>query len=329
MNTSTINMIPLYIYITIFFAFVSCENDKQNQRIINVSNYYEIVSLAEIEILNGEYKNAEILYHDVYNTHNYMFAIDLNNAIRCSAILENWEKISLYAEQMILKGVGLDYFEDSIFDNYKKTEYWSVFYDNYFELESLYRKQFCKKLFSQLNELVNLDQSNYCGIPNNNNYYELKSTLTPNIDIAFSELINKYGFPSEEKIGVNKNDDREISNRPFYTVLYTHSFQSGDYKLIDESKPYIDSLLLDQRVLNNVIENSHLIKLSNNDSIFIRRSLDFDRELNLQLDKIRYTIENNNGFQLSNKGLVFSDFSDSISKKNFYKYHKSVGILKL
>lgn len=316
-------------FITFLLVCHSCKNTNDQQILLDESKYYELIHLAEIEILRDNYKSADILYKRAFDSHNYMFAKDLNNAIRCSAILKNWKKVSLYAEQLILKGAGLNYFEDSIFDDFKETEFWSSFYDNYSELESLYRKHFCKELYTQLNELVNLDQLNYCEIPNDNNYDELKSTLTPTIDVAFSELIKKYGFPSEEKIGVNFNDDGKISFTPFYSVLYTHSFQSGDYKLIDESKPYIDSLLLDQRIVKNIINKSNFIQTTDNDSIYVQKSLGFDRKLNLDLDKIRYTLENNNGFQLSNQGLVFSDFSDSISKKNFYKYHKSIGILKI
>lgn len=315
------------IVVLIMIIVLSCSNQKQKTMIDQLA-YYELIDFAEIDILNGNYKNSEVLYERVFDEHSYMFAIDLNNAIRCSAILNNWENVSFYAEKLMLKGVGLNYFEDNIFNGFKDTEYWNELCFKYHKINSLFKENFNQELLDGINKLVYQDQFEYCQIPTKKNYDELKSNLTPKVDNNLLDLFNLYGFPTEEKIGMNSINNKEISYIPIYRVLYIHSYQSGDLQLINESKKYVDSLSLDKRFLDNILNTSIFIQTIDNDSIYIDKNLNFDQELNLELQKLNYTIKNSKGFNLSNQGLQFFNLSDSTSKDIFYRFHKAVGVLK-
>jgi hypothetical protein len=311
------------------FGIILISCNKNKERVINVNSYYDIIHLAEIDISNNDYKNAETLYQSAFGSYDYMFAKDLNNAIRCSVLLSNWKNASFFAEKLMLKGVDLNYFEDSFFNNFRNTTDWVELSERFENINAVFKESYNEDFLSSISDLVKLDQSEYCEILENDNYNELKSNLTPKIDNSLSDLINKYGFPSEEKIGVNLIDNQTVDFTPIYKVLYIHSFQSGDNQLIDDSKKYRDSLLLDKRFISNVVDRSSFVQTSHNDSVYIDNQLTYDGKLKIELEKIKFNLKNSDGFILSNQGLVLSDFSDSISQSIFYKFHKPIGILNL
>jgi hypothetical protein len=317
------------ICILILFIYISCNSENGKKNLVDTSKYYEIVKLAELDILNGDYEKAEILYEKVFDIHQYMFAKDLNNAMRCSAILENWNNVTLYAELLALKGVDFPFYNDAVFENWRATNEGEKFMADYDSLKFEHLKIFNAELTKELNDLSILDQSNYCNIPLEDNYYELKSLLTPNIDNAFSELIKKHGFPSEEKIGVELAENNQNFKMPVYYVLYKHSFQSGDNQLLENINKYTDSLKLDKRLITIIDKELKFVKIPNNDTIYISDYLNYDNKLKSEFKMLKYNIDNKIGFYLNDPGLVTFNFADSISKKQFYLYHIPVGVLKL
>lgn len=318
-----------FVLFCLLIINISCNIDSKQPLTlpINSTEYYNLNNKAESLIVENNFYDAVLVYDRVFTDYQYMFARDLNNAIRCSVLLEDWERAAFYGQQLILKGVPLYYFDDAIFEKWKETSEWKNFKADFNKNRKAFLDKYNSDLHDNIMRLVNKDQQEYCEMPEKDNYSELKEILTPDIDDTFLSLIKKHGFPSEEKIGVRVKANEKNYFSPIYSILYIHSFQSGDDDLIKISKKYIDSLLLDKRLLSSISNYPFFKKIYNDDNIYISVNTKFDEQRELELKKLIYNSTNEYDFYLDQPGLSISHFADSISKQNFVKYSKKVGEL--
>ena len=86
---------------------------------------------------------------------------------------------------------------------------------------------------SELAKLMEVDQEQYCGIPLKRVTLKEAFSSTKHIDQHLLNLVNTYGFPTEELVGVKLINDTLIDTNPLYYVLFRHSYQANS-KLIDE-----------------------------------------------------------------------------------------------
>ena len=228
-------------YLLLFF------NIKTYSNIYNTNDkYYEFVSNAESNIIDGNYKTANSSYLKASKVNKNMYGIDVYNALICSVYLKDWESVNFWSEKLLKKGIKKSFFSASIYNQYKKTKQWEKLEKkiDYYEIKGNQDLALIAKLDSLLIE----DQKEYCGIPIGETTYDEAKQTTNSIDEKLLQIIDKYGFPDEEKIGLEVYQDTLISVDSKYAGLYRHSYQANSKRVLKILNDNISNGKLDKRI---------------------------------------------------------------------------------
>jgi hypothetical protein len=188
--------------------------------------YYLITEKAENYILSKQYGKAKQQYDLLLNDYKYIFARDIHNAVRTAIWARDVRKAILWCEKLVLKGVKLNYFEAPIFNRIKKNILWEDFLDKFPQLNKIHKKGLNQALINGLKQIIDRDQEYY--IKNSKGKVKRSKLIeiTELNDNDFIGLIEKHGFPTEEKIGVQVHKGTLIVRHPLYYVLIRHSHQT-------------------------------------------------------------------------------------------------------
>jgi len=259
--------------------------------------YYQTVEAAEDYLIKKQYGAARDEYNNLIDKKHYVFARDMHNAVRTSIISRDYDSAIEWSKKLVLKGVSLSYFDAEIFRKLKRTEQWDLFLLEFSELYKQYEEGLNQELIIGLKELVDMDQRVYVKQARGEFERSKLRATTEHIDELLIKLIEKEGFPSEEKVGINIIQDTIINKTNDYYVLITHSHQSDS-----ESLPKI------QNILNNSYQKFEYDKTRNNLSKFMNMRTCFmmykgnlynDKSCivnNKELQKIKFSYQNKHGF---------------------------------
>lgn len=195
------------------------KEDSQKEQ----SPYYSFAEMAENYILAKQYHKAKEQYELLLQNHKPLFARDIHNAIRCAMLARDFRSAFHWAEKLAYKNVALPYFNSKMFSGLKRNPQWKSFSTKYDSIQKLTQEKLDIKLKEELNGLVNEDQTDY-GLKNRKDPKKLDET-TERITDRLIELLQKEGYPTEEKIGCSVIRDTILATHPDFYVLITHALQ--------------------------------------------------------------------------------------------------------
>lgn len=187
--------------------------------------YYKVVETAETYTINNQYAKARDEYKKLLKEEHYIFARDLNNAVRAAIISRDYKTAILWCEKLALKGVSINYYNSKVFNRLKSTKLWQSFLLKFPTLNEQYKKGLNQSLKTKLTDLVTMDQKDYVRHSKGEFERSKLNATTQRVDGKLIELIKREGFPTEEKIGIEIINDTIIITRPDYYVLINHSHQ--------------------------------------------------------------------------------------------------------
>lgn len=304
-----INLFLLIFCLT--FATCKSQNDK------DISSYYKMIDQAENHILLEEYLISSEIYESSFKVHTNMFATDLYNALLCNIYLKNWKACGIWSSRLIRKGIKKDFFNSNLFADFKKSKEWSNVNKKFAEYEENLNTVYKKQLDSLLVE----DQKVYCSIPSGDISYEDAKVNTVTIEQKFSNLIYKYGFPTEEKVGIHIYNDTLISFVPTFYALIRHGYQSGNSQLIAHFNKALISGEMDRKlaVTNAQDQNKYVLY---GGSMYKKKSKDMTKEDVFCERKLNFIDKNEGkGFVIYADFVNYSNFVDETSVEIFHKMY--------
>jgi hypothetical protein len=308
------NMRKIFYFIC-FFSFLSAKACKPINA-VNVSAYYKIIEEAESHIIDYDYAMASKKYEKGYELNHSMFGIDVYNALLCNVYLKNWIGCEFWASKLIDKGVETDFFNSKVFNELKKTNEWG-------NIKNLFLRRKSKiniDLKRQLDSLVIEDQKVYCSIPTGEiSYYEAKEN-TISVEEKFSHLIEKYGYPTEEKVGLRVINDTLLSFIPPFDVLIRHGYQSNNTKLLNFFNSSLNSGEMDLRVkISNSDDSENFIVYKG--VLYKLKSKYMDEDLANER-KLKFINSNRHkGFLIYAKYSIVGSFADSQDVDEYFKMY--------
>ena len=203
----------------ISIGFVSSQN-------CNYEDYHKRIELAKKEYKSDNFKEASKLYKIAFENTDFPFGTHLRDAFE----IAKKTKDEIWMEQIAVKlakgGIPLKYFK--FLNKYK----WYIkFYEQFPQYQKYFNENFDQEFRKNLVNVAKLDTET------NSRFHEWRTrkqehsidTLVvemTNVSIGFQKMIEKFGFPTEKKIGYyyNKGDINEL---PTF-VLFVHIYQRGE-----------------------------------------------------------------------------------------------------
>lgn len=198
------------------------------------TQYYNLIHQAETLITEENYIDAAKAYDKAYEVNDYLFAIDIENALICNIQNKDWGKSVLLAEKLMLKGVEVNFFNSDRFNALKKTKEWKKLLKRHKKIRSEFQKGFNQTLVDSLAILLEYDQTEFAKLKEDKTMDDM-TEVTNNINARFIKLVDKYGYPSEEKIGVEVYNDTILSF--FATLDFDVLFKHSDGVSSNTSQP--------------------------------------------------------------------------------------------
>jgi hypothetical protein len=194
------------------------------QKNSNWRTYYALVDTAEINIVDSVYQKALSYYNKAFNIVEIPYGKDLYNAALCASKIGDYTKTTDLLNHLVEKGIAKVYFEDNdYFMEYRKSQSWKDFVDNY----NIQRNKYNANINSHLKDKFKnmLDRDQYYTVRKYNTGYGDSCFIENYKQIKdFIEIINKYGFPDENLIGLTTLPFENI-----YGLIIIHFFQNKDY----------------------------------------------------------------------------------------------------
>ena len=212
------------IFIILILNLISTEFvSSQN---CDYEDYHKRIGLAKKECDNENFKEASKLYKIAFENTDFPFGTDLRNAFKVA----EKTKDEIWMEQIAIKlakgGIPLKYFK--FFDKYK---WYITFYEQFPQYQKYFNENFDLEFRKNLLDVAKLDTET------NSRFHEWRTrkeehsvdTLVAemtNVLIGIQKMIEKFGFPTEKKVGYlyNKGNVNEL---PTF-VLFVHNYQRGE-----------------------------------------------------------------------------------------------------
>lgn len=204
------------------------EKEKQE---VKVTDYYTYTEKAENHIIRRQYADANKTYLQLEHEYKTLFSQDIHNAIRCAILSRDYENAFFWGKKIAQKGINIKYFNASIFTTLKKNLKWEEFNNSFDSISNHAVSKINFGLKQQLQDLLDEDQSDY-GLENRQEPKKLYET-SERVTDKLIKLIEKEGFPSEEKIGVYVKNETIVVPFPDYNVLIRHAVMQNPSKLKD------------------------------------------------------------------------------------------------
>lgn len=201
------------------------------QRINDVSAYYEHVYKAERCIVKDSIAGSVPEYQKAFTYCEIPFCIDLYNALVANVMCRNFDAAAKLAEQLVLKGAELGFFDKHVFRTFKQSNAWKNLCLNYDEIKK--RRNIDQALVAELEKMIERDQKVHCSLAEHSNDEAFKmnmSDLNDSLSKDLNTLLLDNHYLDEETIGVQFLDTT-FSTNPLYRVLMFHEFQRKGRRL--------------------------------------------------------------------------------------------------
>ncbi len=273
--------------------------------------YNQLVNKAELSIIDSNYTKALYYYQDAFKLVEYPFAKDLYNALLCATFTNNFDIAFEYLYKLVHKGIEYENFAKNKYLNpLKEDKRWFEFEKYYYENRKKILAGFNQDLKAEFERMLEEDQkSNKARKKDPNKRYKFDSTVFANT-LRIKEIIQLYGFPTEEMLGVN-----DFTDAPFESALLFHYFQISKQKNIKDSiniMPYLIEAIkngkLNYSLFFNYLEDISLNKYGSNLAYLIDTNIVF-----IKIDSNSIAIINKN-----RKLLGIETLEESQTKVKYY-----------
>jgi hypothetical protein len=212
-------------------------------------HYYDLVNKAEISIVDSNYHIALKSYKGAFKKSTRFFAKDIFNAATCAQILKKDYLAKSYLLLLSEKGVSLSFIKKSkLLKGYFRD---SIFAASYEKMSKNFHNNLKNKvLVKKLDSLLNSDQyyrrkglynGLYKGIYRDSIFAADKANA-----IALKKIIDDYGFPHEDVIGVTPFGKSKYNINSFedFLIIILHqtnlnltvNFRESLLKAVEEYK---------------------------------------------------------------------------------------------
>jgi hypothetical protein len=252
-------------------------------------------------------------------SYNTLFARDIHNAIRCAILSRDYKCAFYFGKKLARKGIDKKYFNSKMFNVLRKNSEWNQFITVYDSVFTDNKRNINGYLKEQLEKLTEEDQADY-GLENRKEPKVLYET-TERVTSKLIDLLQKEGYPSEEKIGVCTKNDTILISFPDFNVLIRHAYQQNPKNLL---------------VLNEIIEKSYNVleydkKRSGNHRSFgnscfqIYKGRLYNNKScgnnDLMVRKIKFGFNNPNNFLVDRGDYIVWEYDEAhaVEKDKFYE----------
>lgn len=294
-------------------------NDPKNQIKKEIPPYYQLTEKAEGYILTRQYAKAKETYSLLAKDHKTLFARDIHNAIRVALLSRDINTAFWWGEKLAAKGIESPYFNAKLFGAMRNNVGWKTFKSKYDSICKASQNNWKINLKQQVNDLLNEDQADY-GLENRKESQVLYET-TERVTDKFIALLQKEGYPSEEKIGAFTKNDTTLIQSPEFMVIIRHAIQQKpkNIKLLNEllEKSYA-SLEYDSKrsTANRMFPQScfHIYKGN------LYNSKSCTDSNTLMVKKMIFMFNNPNGFIMDNGDYIVSEYNKE-SPEEYDKFY--------
>lgn len=225
----------IFLWIIFFgVGIIGCKKDIIKN---NIPQYYSAINKAELFICTQQLDSALLYYNIAFNNIYSPFAIDVNNALTCAVMERSYKIAQQYAKVLIIKGCSLAFFtKRSLHQEFVNSQEFKELEADYPSLNQLYKAKINEDLITELNFIFKRDQA-YRGEGGD---ADKMLKIDDENKIRLSTIINQYGFPQEDKIGLTIVNDTFITDANIY-IVFRHYFQNGNKYLKDTLLHFVKS----------------------------------------------------------------------------------------
>lgn len=210
-------MVLIYRLTIVLFLLTALNSNTITHR--DSKSYFHFVNLAEIHIINSDYKKASRCYNKAFETNHPGFSDDFFNALKVATITKNKRLAVFCLKKLAIMGLCKELLEEFFFLK-NATDLW----DEIMKLSKNAEKIHLDHYRYEIDFMHNADQDVR---------FERDSSVmakTDSINFAkFTDLVKKYGFPSETKIGIACTANKKGIEPPPYNTILWH-FAGRKYK---------------------------------------------------------------------------------------------------
>ncbi|WP_293906133.1 hypothetical protein [Sphingobacterium sp. UBA5670] len=193
---------------------------------VDVVSYRNHINLAELALIQNDYKAAHYQYNKATENFNKISALNLHNALHTSISLGNIKAAKQYAWKLSNLGINSLYFTNSITLAKclaKEKKWWERLLnncrkrsDNQRLENAAYRKRFNQLLDMHRELISNKTRKNFKESP-------LLTVQYAHLINSFTSFINDNGFPTEQILGIEtKNDTLINEHKAIYDILSSY-----------------------------------------------------------------------------------------------------------
>lgn len=234
-NQTTMNLVRIFLFLSCFSGslYIHAQIDYRTQ-------YHPNINQAELAILNENYDLALRYYQMAFRSVPTGFARDFHNASLCAIELKAYTVAIGYMRKLATKGVKKSFFTDHMaWYRPLKGNGLTPFLKEYDTLrkQTFTNKTYNKELVDQLEALSEQEKG----------FRDDRTTikdLHPQIDQDqihnFLNLVDLYGFPTEEMLGIDSpmesvNDKKDR----YHKIIWNHIRKWKEYDNIVDVQPVL------------------------------------------------------------------------------------------
>lgn len=193
-----------------------------------LKSYYCTINIAELSILDSNYRQAMIEYESATKTLGRLYVKDRYNYAIVCALEGYYKKCTEQLHFLISKGASISTFKKNIaFRNYFNSSQGRRLNKRQARIKPTYNLTYRKKLDS----LVYMDQL-FRTMPGGYSVYgDTIRKIDSSNAVAFNQLVLLYGFPTEDLVGI----DTSKFNRPIYDLIILHNRKGSKFRSFDFS----------------------------------------------------------------------------------------------
>jgi hypothetical protein len=186
----------------------------------NANLYHSTINRAELLICDEKYEKALLTYDSAFKMTNNFMCADVYNAAICSDLFHNNKKTYGFYKKLMSRGFDTLMLEKIVSKNFRNTKYWQKI------IKQKPTNKIDTTLNNRLNDLLELDQS----VRTKSVSIEYFNSVDSLIFISLDSILKKYSYPSEELMGIRKNEGNYpmLRDQPINTILSHHVQRGGD-----------------------------------------------------------------------------------------------------
>ncbi len=214
----------------------------------SVKNYFHLIRQAENAILDSNIEKALAFYQTAFERLPSPFAVDLRNAAVCAGLLDEPLWVFRFGQRLAKKNANLQLFNNQVFIKFKKTEYWETLQALHTEFSANPPENFTPQYRQDLIQLLEAHRQNRLNDLAPEDYQREENNMYNKL----ISILKKYGFPTEDKIGLEKGQTDVTF--AIYSDIFVYQLQNGHTDLLDTLQKNVWNGNLHPRLAQTIIE---------------------------------------------------------------------------